>query len=233
MKIELKKNSLAHLDHCWIIGNGPSLEYTSLCLLKGEITIGFNGIGNIFEPTYYCLINKQLFEPYNKPFVEAMQQCKNTTFVITDNIEPCSWMERYHIVKRSHDVVAIHERFAPDFKVTYRRGTTLGELGIPLANYLGIKTIYMIGVDATLSGPNNLSFHGLMTKNEKERTFTKKEREREHDTTAKMIDHIKVLYEREGGKIYDCTYDPNRTIGWQFFKKRDYYETIDNIRNAK
>lgn len=61
-------------NRVWIIGNGPSLMYTPLELLKGETTFAVNHIAKIFpytdwRPTYYARVDepgdKDLYEdPY-------------------------------------------------------------------------------------------------------------------------------------------------------------------------
>ena len=222
-----KKNSLAHIERCWLIGNGSSLKYTDINSLKDEITIGFNGIGAVFEPTYLCVINGNLLQSHNQQFIDSMKKLKNTIFVITDNFPQPEWMEKCYMVKRAKNPITLQERFNPDFEWTYKRGTTLGELGIPLANYLGIKTIYLVGVDATLC--DGIDYHGLQSVEEERFANTKTEKEIAFflDVTGKTLNHIQNLYNREGGKIYDCTFNPHKTIGWNFFEKRNYLEVLN------
>jgi hypothetical protein len=139
---------------CFIIGNGPSLTIEDLDKLKNEITFAFNRIYYIFDktnwrPTYYCseddktifkskdeinnlMIEKKFF-PVNFP-LDYKIHFKNANYYIFKfgdrNVEP----------KFSNDIV----------KGIYW-GNTVAYSAIQMAVYMGIKEIYLLGVDHNFS----------------------------------------------------------------------------------
>jgi hypothetical protein len=61
----IKKLELSHLERCWVLGTGPSLDRVDLNLLKNEVTIGCNKIILFFTPTYHYIADSMVVELYD------------------------------------------------------------------------------------------------------------------------------------------------------------------------
>lgn len=152
---ELKKLKNKHYgERCFIIGNGPSLTIEDLELLDNEITFAANKIYRIFSktkwrPTYYCaqdfiLIN-QIKEEIKKIKCKEKFIAINTKWLYKIKFNDCKYfylnIEEYErLPKFSRDVT---KEIFEGYTVTYAM--------IQLANYLGFKEIYLIGVDHNYS----------------------------------------------------------------------------------
>ena len=141
-------------QRCFFIGNGPSLRAEDLAKLQesGEITFAFNRIYNIFDqtewrPTYYISVDEKM-----------LQGCAETVdrLDLPDKFIPIN-MRWYHGI-RIHDAVeflmkAPREKngepldFSGDIsKGIYQSGTCM-YAAAQIAAYMGLKEIYLIGVD--------------------------------------------------------------------------------------
>jgi hypothetical protein len=152
---KLKKFKNKHKGkRCFIIGNGPSLTGEDLDKLKNEVTFAFNRIYYIFDktdwrPTYYCSeddktifkskeeINKLTLEnkffPVNFPW-DYKIDFKNANYYLfkfgDENVEPI---------------------FSEDIVKGIYWGNTVAYTAIQMAVYMGIKEIYLLGVDHSFS----------------------------------------------------------------------------------
>lgn len=137
---------------CFIIGNGPSLKAEDLdkLLCNQEITFAFNRIYHIFEqtewrPTYYISQDQKM-----------LAGCKEDVEKIDAGIKfipvEMGWYENIHInnVQTFHIVNRNIGEF-PDFSEDVSRevinSLTVVYTAIQFAVYMGIKEIYLIGVD--------------------------------------------------------------------------------------
>ncbi|MBD8071305.1 6-hydroxymethylpterin diphosphokinase MptE-like protein [Bacillus sp. PS06] len=152
-----KLNSLknAHINkRCFIIGNGPSLKNEDLDKLQNEITFAFNRIYYIFDktdwrPTYYCSEDdKTIFnsrEEINKLAIDYKFFPKNfpRDYKIQFN------NARYYLFKFCDR--NIEPKFSEDIVKGIYWGNTVVYTAIQLAVYMGIKEIYLVGVDHNFS----------------------------------------------------------------------------------
>jgi len=133
----------------FVVGNGPSLKRTNLRLLRGEITIGFNGIflHEEFVPTIYIVEDHLEAEDraaeihaYECPvkmfpsylgYVIAPQ--RNTIFL-------------NHVSRISYPVDSDFTNDAAELSYT---GGTVTYTGIQVAASLGFEEIILVGVDAS------------------------------------------------------------------------------------
>lgn len=138
----------------FVIGNGPSLRQTDLSKLSGEVTIGSNGIFLLtqekgFRPTFYTVEDRLVAEDRSS----AICQYKGVIKIVPLDLSP--W------VHPDEDTVYInfvrHPRPFPQFSPAFEQyvcwGGTVTFLNLQLAYYLGIREVYLIGVDHTYHPP--------------------------------------------------------------------------------
>jgi hypothetical protein len=139
---------------CFIIGNGPSLKAEDLEQLKNEITFAFNRIYLIFDqtswrPSYYCAEdNKIIF----KSKVEIDELALDYKFF------PLNFPRDYYI-KFKNAIYYIFKfgpkneepQFSKDIVEGIYWGNTVVYTAIQMAVYMGLREIYLIGVDHNFS----------------------------------------------------------------------------------
>lgn len=159
-------------ERCFIIGNGPSLSVNDLDKLKNEITFGTNRIFHIFEktewrPTYYMAVDSD-FIKYNYEKIKTVA----AQYIFLSNI--------YHIPigEKTKNIVYINEyaKFPvnkwndisafvnEDLSKYFSIGYTVTFTAIQLALYMGVKEIYLLGVDFNYSSTRNSK--GRLVKND-------------------------------------------------------------------
>ena len=147
----LKLRNIHKGRRCFIIGNGPSLKATDLDYLKNEITFASNGIFNIFSetdwrPTYYmCQDGKVL----SSVITRALKIPANILF-FPYNSYGVRMPKRKNII-RYFDEWDIPDydtfEFSEDCSIKIRNCYTVTYSLMQLAVYMGIKEIYLIGMD--------------------------------------------------------------------------------------
>jgi hypothetical protein len=138
----------------FVIGNGPSLRQTDVTKLAGEITIGSNGIfllteENGFRPTFYTVEDSLVAEDR----AAAICQYSGTTKIVP--LDLSRW------VRRDRDTIYVNflrypptfPRFSPTFEQYAYWGGTVTFLNLQLAYFLGIREVYLIGVDHNYQSP--------------------------------------------------------------------------------
>ncbi|MCI4645885.1 MAG: DUF115 domain-containing protein [Hyphomonadaceae bacterium] len=143
---------------CFIIGNGPSLNRTDLSKLKGEVTFATNGFylkGRELDwsPTFYVVEDHLVAEDR----ADDLNALKNTTKLFPAYLGYCLKEDANTIFFNHRARVSYPHGF--DFstdaeKVTYT-GCTVTFTCMQLAAYLGFREIYLIGVDADYSIPDD------------------------------------------------------------------------------
>lgn len=150
-------------DRCFVIGNGPSLNETSLKLLRDEVTFATNGFflklpELNWAPTYYVVEDHLVAEDradeinrlrgFNKLFPASLAYILNedpdTTFF--DHRPRKSFPDGFDF------------SFEAD-KNTYAGGTVTFTC-MQLAAFMGFKEIYLIGVDASYAVPDDAKISG-------------------------------------------------------------------------
>jgi hypothetical protein len=139
---------------CFIIGNGPSLTAEDLNKLKYEITFAFNRIYYIFDktewrPTYYCSED-------NKTIFKSMEEINQLT--IENKFFPVNFPRDYNIhFKNAKYFIfkfgnrSTEPKFSEDIVKGIYWGNTVAYTAIQIAVYMGIKEIYLLGVDHNFS----------------------------------------------------------------------------------
>jgi len=144
---------------CFIIGNGPSLKIEDLDRLKGEITFASNKIYLAFgktdwRPTYYSILDVLVAEN-NRDVINKLKLCR----VYDECVRP--------FLNDSGDILWIRQLGLPLLNGTHEcqfsknvlegvyGGWTVIYLQMQLAFYMGIRDIYLIGVDFSFKVPKS------------------------------------------------------------------------------
>jgi hypothetical protein len=151
--LKLFKNK--HKDkRCFIIGNGPSLTVEDLDKLKNEITFAFNRIYYIFDktewrPTYYCSEDEKTIFPSKEEInlLEVDNKFFPVNFPWDYNIHFNN--AKYYLFKFGDSLK--EPKFSEDIVKGIYWGNTVVYTAIQIAVYMGIKEIYLIGVDHNFS----------------------------------------------------------------------------------
>ncbi|WP_153798949.1 6-hydroxymethylpterin diphosphokinase MptE-like protein [Foetidibacter luteolus] len=142
-------------ERIFVIGNGPSLNRTSVHLLKDEYTMCFNRINLMFErlnfkPDFYVVIDDLVVLDNDKEInTEILPQVKYAFFpdIHPSNVDFINYIdhaENVHWFKS--DIPA----FRSDLPYCGHNKTVVNA-GLQIAAYLGFSEIYMIGVDMAFS----------------------------------------------------------------------------------
>ncbi|WP_246943871.1 6-hydroxymethylpterin diphosphokinase MptE-like protein [Bacillus pinisoli] len=152
---QIKSLKNIHLNkRCFIIGNGPSLTTGDLSKLHNEITFAFNRIYYLFNqtdwrPTYYCAED-------DKTITKSKEEINNLN--IKNKFFPINFPRdnkiqfknaKYYIFKFGDR--NIEPKFSKDIVKGIYWGNTVAYTAIQLAVYMGIKEIYLLGVDHNFS----------------------------------------------------------------------------------
>ncbi|MEW6673309.1 MAG: 6-hydroxymethylpterin diphosphokinase MptE-like protein [Thermodesulfobacteriota bacterium] len=138
----------------FIIANGPSLKLINLQLLKGELTIGCNGIFLLFKdmgflPTFYTVEDTLVAEDR----CATINSIRETTKIIPNDLRYC--------IKPDADTIYINfirlytgfPKFTDRFESHVYWGGTVTFLNMQLAYYLGSREVYLIGADHNYQKP--------------------------------------------------------------------------------
>jgi hypothetical protein len=214
--LALKERHRGH--RAFIIGNGPSLRTTDLGRLRGEITFAFNKIYLAFDqtdwrPTYYVAEDRLVLQQTYRE-IGALR-----SFTKLFPAKAKEWVPRFH---DGIYFALAYEQFYPHLprfvchalKGLYW-GSTVVYSALQLACFMGIREIYLIGVDFSFSRP---------TKAEKEggTTVYTSEGERDHfhpeyrkpgekwyapnlHFQEKAFEAARLAMERRGGSVVNAT----------------------------
>ena len=172
--IEVKKYAKLHKNkRCFIIATGPSLRLTDLENLKDEITFSMNSICQMFDktdwrPTYYGIQDevgldrvKDNLTFENKPVYLFNSKFRrkimsDTSFTKGKNI--LFFPLRYGLHGSRLDFRNRTNGFSNDAYVEVVDGYTITYSLIQIAVYMGIKEVYLLGVDNSYSKPGPKHF---------------------------------------------------------------------------
>ena len=148
----------------FIIGNGPSLKASDLDMLKEEITFAANKVYLLFDqtsfrPTYYAAVDLIFLENFH----ETVAELDIIKFMP-------KWADRWF--QPSETTFFFQERglprdegFDPAFSYDICHGIyggySVSFTNIQLAFFMGIRELYLVGMDHTYDIPKNRSWHPL------------------------------------------------------------------------
>lgn len=161
---KIKEFNNKHIGkRCFIIGNGPSLKISDLEKINNEISFASNSIYALYahtdwRPTYYCATDsvfcKQIMSE-KKNVIMLLDGCKAAFTSITGegiyykddaDIEKLYYIRS--LTKRLNDGFP---EFSVDCSKYVYSSSTITYSMLQLAIYMGIKEIYLLGIDFSFS----------------------------------------------------------------------------------
>lgn len=148
---------------CFVIGNGPSLKHIDLAFLKAETTFATNGFFLMmpelsWTPTFYVVEDHLVAEDRAAELNRLRGPIKlfpaSLSYVLDDSEDTIFFDHRPR--KKYPDGFD----FSFDADINTYAGGTVTFTCIQLAAYLGFEEIYLIGVDANYSIPQDASLSG-------------------------------------------------------------------------
>jgi hypothetical protein len=149
-------------QRAFIIGNGPSLTANDLELLQDEITFAANKIylfnpETRFRPTYYASVDLIFLEHFY-PNIQAIEAPKFLPNTARRWVKPSKQLFFFQEIGAPKD-----QKFTPRFSLDIQQGIyggfTVSYTLIQLAFYMGIRELYLIGMDHDYQLPGQRSFH--------------------------------------------------------------------------
>jgi len=142
---------------CFIIGNGPSLKITDLDRLHGEITFASNKIYLAFDqtewrPTYYCVEDTLVVKQHAGALGKLDHVIKFFPFYMKKYIPPLKNALYFYL--QHEDFYPHPPRFGKNACHKLYWGCTVTYTLIQLAFYMGIRTMFLIGVDFDYTIPD-------------------------------------------------------------------------------
>ncbi|MCM1154912.1 MAG: DUF115 domain-containing protein [Roseburia sp.] len=233
---ELKKDKYKYLEkykdiyknkRCFVVGNGPSLREDDLEKLQKnhEISFAANGIFHIFDkvlwrPTHYMLCDAVAY----KVMYQDLKMIENNDMFIADfyytDFQDVQQANKFYLINK---IYAGNEvGFSEDATVGFYSGKTITYVMLQMACYMGIKEIYLLGVDWTGgkgTGLGRIDFY---------------EKDEDREKNNRLFDNImqeKYAYEAarkyadaHGIKIYNAT----RGGELEVFERVDFDSLFDN-----
>jgi len=164
---DLKKFQDIHLgERCFILATGPSLRVEDVEALSNEYTFGVNGIFSLYDktewrPTYYAMCDKEVYKKamksnenfsfdnfYRKSAFVSNQMSLNESK--TKNFEdvkivPFSYLDHFFTAEY------VSLKYSSDLIHGLYNMQTVTNFCINIAQYMGFKEIYLLGVDFSYS----------------------------------------------------------------------------------
>jgi len=201
----------------FIIGNGPSLNKIDLNLLKNEITIGCNGIFMLFNqmnylPTFYTVEDTLVAEDR----AETINKIRGTTKIFPYDLRYCLKSDRDTIFINFLRIYPGFPKFSTNGEGLVYWGGTVTFMNMQLAHYLGIREVYLIGMDHNYRSPSKVDEQKgcVITSHSPDVNHFHPDYfgpgYRYHDPMVERMEcayrKAKEAYEDNGGSIYNATY---------------------------
>ena len=200
----------------FIIGNGPSLNRLNLCLLKNEVTIGCNGLFLIFDkmgflPSVYTVEDRLVAEDRCRVINKIRGTIKIFPYDLRFLLKP----DRNTVYINFKRHYPRFPQFSDKCETCVYWGGTVTFMNLQLAYYLGIREVYLIGMDHNYASP--------FAVDEKKGTVIRSHSDdvnhfhpdyfgkgyRYHDPMVERMEvgykTAKKFYETNGGVIYNAT----------------------------
>lgn len=212
----LKLKNIFSGKRCFIIGNGPSLLIEDINRLKTEISMGCNGIYQLFEKSVWrptCF-----FAEDNVFLNEHVQTDKDLKYLLCncEYLFTTLWSELYDRYLDEFDkLFYLHTcktkiediMFSPDLtQKIYSALTTLYTM-LQVAVYMGINEIYLLGVDFTFRREIDKNGNMLVRKDMKNHAEIMEETDGIYHTDIILKGYMvaKKYADLHGIKIYNAT----------------------------
>jgi len=146
---------------CFIIGSGPSINKMDLSPLKSEITFGHNAFYLIadrlgFLPTYYVIEDPLPAEDNST----EINKLVGTTKIFPQDLKYCLKKDEKTVYVNFNRYFSYYPQpnfpqFSEDMLKCVFWGGTVAYMSLQLAYYMGIREVYLIGVDLSYKVPEN------------------------------------------------------------------------------
>ena len=227
-------------QRCFIIGNGPSLKIEDLDKLKKEITFACNKIYLAFDqtawrPTYYSILDVLVAEN-NRSAVNELKLCK----IFREDVRP--------YFSDADDIIWLKSLKMPmvdgDYKGKFSTSVLEGVYGgwtviypqIQLAFFMGIREIYLIGVDFSFEVPKSTGRtcrSGEILEHQGETNHFHPEYRKPGETwTTPLLDLQYIAFtaaNRTFEKYGGCIYNASRKTALDIFPHVDFDDVIKNV----
>lgn len=190
-------------ERCFIVGMGPSLAKIDPAKFSDELVLGVNYVLRTgFSPDMVCVVDnrrydKENFERSNVKVI-TVKQLADRRLDSIDKINSyydIDYVDYNNGLKKN----ALHfDQFDPEFKQVFWGGTVVTDLAIPLLTYLGMKEIYIIGLDGVESSFPSTHAWG---NDESSRGNTAHSSKLFH-----LYEKIAVLAKKNGTSVYNASY---------------------------
>jgi Protein of unknown function DUF115 len=197
-----------------VIGNGPSLKIEDLDRLRRDVTFASNKIFLAFDkvawrPTFYSVADI-LVAQNNRETINGLGLHK----VFADSVKP-EFPEQADITWL-RGLAPPDQRFSEDCATCVYGGYSVVYVQLQLAFHLGIREVYLIGVDFNFEVPKTsgeVCIHGEVIVSEGERNHFHKDYRKPGETwTMPRLDKqleaficAKEAFERNGGRVYNAS----------------------------
>lgn len=218
IKIKALKNKHKG-QRCFIVGSGPSLKVDDLYKLKDEVTFACNKIYLAFgdtswRPTYYSVYDVLVAEN-NRSEIDALNLVK----IFGQSVKPyfdknsAIWIRELGQPQVNGEY---HCRFSTNCLKGANGGWTVIYLQMQLAFYMGIREIYLVGVDFSFDIPKTIGetcASGEVLKHQGEINHFHPEYRKPNETwTMPLLElqhraftEAKIEIEKRGGKIFNAS----------------------------
>lgn len=208
-------------ERAFIIGSGPSLKVDDLGKLKNEVTFACNKIYLAFEetdwrPTYYAVIDSKVAEN-NAHAIESLCLEKFVGNSIKQYFSCESNINWLNMHKNPITNGTEEQGFSKDISKFIFGGYTVTYVMIQMAYYMGIRELYLLGVDFSFEIPRitgEKSIHGevILESQGEVNHFHPNYRAKGEKWTMPKLDEqyraflcAKKVFEESGGKIYNAS----------------------------
>lgn len=235
--IDLKKFEGIHKKkRAFIVGNGPSLSVADLDCIKDEISFAANKIYLLYDkseyrPTYYTCVDLIFIENH----YELVNHLPGIKFFPT-------WAKQYITSNKDHFFfkelgLPINKGFLPLFSKDLAKGLyggyTVTYNSIQIAWYMGIREIYLIGMDHIYNLSSQTVLHekyGTIMVSEGEKNhFSDQYREKGEAWSIPRPEYQEMAFakallefQQAGANIYNCT----KGGGLEVFPRMAFDEVI-------
>ena len=222
----------------FVIGNGPSLQIEDLERIKGLPSIGSNKLylayGETgFRPTLLTAIDP-IVTANIVDELRALPGKKYFSHRLAEIVEPMPGAIYWVDQTGATNDAKVKRKFSFDARRVVYAGHTVTFNNLQLAFHLGLKTVYLIGMDFRFVLPSQSVDHSYNTAlvSEGERNhFHPDYRKPGEIWTIPQLDHqktafesAKLHYERHGRKIYNASRETDLDV----FERVDFDEVLSN-----
>ncbi len=135
----------------FVVGMGPSLAKIDPSGLRDELVVGVNyALRTAFTPDFICVTDNRRFdfESYKKSGAKVItiRQLAARRINVLDQIN-CYYDIDHVEYETLSKTVLDQDSYDPRLECVYHGGSVIADLAIPVLTYLGVKEVYVLGLD--------------------------------------------------------------------------------------